>query len=55
MADDNDDKAIFVDHFNPDDHMKTDSPLIHHVYNNKELKAFKTIFHPFLKFIMYLL
>ncbi len=27
--------------FNPDEHMKTESPLIYHVYNNKKIKVFQ--------------
>ena len=55
MTNNNDDKTIDINKFNPDDHIKKESPLIYHVYNNKKLKAFKTIFHSFIKFIMYLL
>ncbi len=55
MTDNNDDKTIDVSNFNPDGHMKTESPLIYHVYNNNKSKAFKIIFHSFIKFIMCLL
>ena len=27
--------------FNPDDHIKSESPLIYHVYNNKKIKSFQ--------------
>ena len=30
-----------MDKFNPDEHMKTESPLIYHVYNNKKIKSFQ--------------
>ena len=52
---DNNDKTIDINKFNPDDHMKSESPLIYHVYNIKKLKAFKITYHSFIKFIMYLL
>jgi hypothetical protein len=55
MIDNNNDKTVDINEFNPDDHMKSESPLIYHVYNNNKLKACKTIFHSFTKFIMYLL
>ncbi len=35
MNDNNDVKSIDIDHFNPDDHMKTQSPLIFHQHNDK--------------------
>ena len=34
MTDNNDDKTIDINKFNPDDHIKSESPLIYHVYNN---------------------
>ncbi len=55
MSDKNDNKYIDMDKFNPDEHMKTKSPFIYHVYNNKKLKSFKITYHFFIKFIMYLL
>jgi hypothetical protein len=55
MSENENNKYINMDKFNPDDHMKTENPLIYHVYNNKKLKACKTVFHSFIKFIMYLL
>ena len=36
MTDYNNDKTIDITNFNPDDHMKSESPLIYHVYNNKK-------------------
>ncbi len=39
--------------FNPDQHLKIESPLIYHVYNDKRIKAFKITYHSFIKFIMY--
>jgi hypothetical protein len=53
MNDNKDDKYIDIDNFNPDDHIKTESPLIFHVYNDKRVKVFKIIFHSFIKFIMF--
>ena len=41
MNDNKDDKCIDMDNFNPDDHIKTESPLIFHVYNNKRVKSFQ--------------
>jgi len=41
MTDNNNDKTIDIDKFNPDDHMKSESPLIYHVYNNKKIKSFQ--------------
>jgi hypothetical protein len=32
---------IDIDKFNPDDHMKSESPLIYHVYNNNKMKSFQ--------------
>ena len=33
--------TIDIDNFNPDDHMKKESPLIYHVYNDKKVKSFQ--------------
>ncbi len=33
MTDNNYDKTIDVNKFNPDDHMKSESPLVYHVCN----------------------
>jgi hypothetical protein len=41
MTDNNDDKTIDINKFNPDDHIKSESPLIYHVYNNKKIKSFQ--------------
>ncbi len=41
MSDNNHDKYIDIDIFNPDNHIKTESPLIYHVYNNKRIKSFQ--------------
>ena len=41
MNDNKDDQFIDMDNFNPDDHMKTESPLIFHVYNDKRVKSFQ--------------
>ena len=42
MTDDNKhDNNIDIDNFNPDEHMKTESPLIFHVYNDKKIKSFQ--------------
>ena len=41
MTDNQDNKYIDMDNFNPDNHMKTESPLIYHVYNNKKIKSFQ--------------
>jgi hypothetical protein len=51
VADDNNDKTIdVVTNFNPDNHMKTESQLIYHVYNNSKIKSFQN-YHPlFCKF-----
>ncbi len=46
MTDNNNDKT-------PDDHMKSESPLIYHVYNNNKIKVFKIIFQFFIKYIIY--
>ena len=41
MTNNNDDKTIDINKFNPDDHIKSESPLIYHVYNNKKIKSFQ--------------
>ena len=41
MNDNKDDKFFDMDNFNPDDHIKTESPLIFHVYNDKRVKRFQ--------------
>ncbi len=41
MSDNNHDKYIDIDNFNPDKHIKTESPLIYHVYNDKSIKSFQ--------------
>jgi hypothetical protein len=41
MNDNKDDQFIDMDNFNPDNHMKTESPLIFHVYNDKRVKSFQ--------------
>ncbi len=41
MSDNKEDKYIDMDKFNPDEPMKTGSPLIYHVYANKKIKVFK--------------
>ncbi len=41
MDDDKHDNKIDIDNFNPDEHMKTESPLIYHVYNDKRIKSFQ--------------
>ena len=41
MSDNKENKYIDMNKFNPDDHMKTESPLIYHVYNNKKIKVFQ--------------
>jgi hypothetical protein len=41
MSDKNDNRYIDMDKFNPDEHMKTESPLIYHVYNNKKVLVFQ--------------
>ncbi len=46
MNENKDNKHVDVDNFNPDEHMKTESPLLFHVYNDKWLKVFK-FFSPF--------
>ena len=55
MKENKDDKHINMDNFNPDEHMKTESPLIFHVYNDKREKAFKIICLSSIEFIIYLL
>ncbi len=37
MTDNKDAKTIDVNNFNPDDHMKSESPLIYHVDNNNKI------------------
>ncbi len=39
----------------PDDNMKSESPLIYHVYNNNKIKVFRIIFKFLIKYIMYML
>ena len=41
MTDNNKDKTIDLNNFNPDEHIKTESPLIFHVYNDKRVKSFQ--------------
>jgi hypothetical protein len=41
INDDNDDKKVDIDNFNPDYYMKKESPLIYHVYNDKRVKSFQ--------------
>jgi len=41
MHDNDNDKKVDIDKFNPDHHMKTESPLIYHVYNDKKVKSFQ--------------
>jgi hypothetical protein len=41
VNDDNDDKKVDIDNFNPDYYMKKESPLIYHVYNDKRVKSFQ--------------
>ena len=41
MTDNNEDKTFDLDNFNPDEHIKTESPLIFHVYNDKRVKSFQ--------------
>ena len=41
MNDNKDDKFIDMDNFNPDNHMKTGSPFIFHVCNDKRVKRFQ--------------
>ena len=41
MSDNKDNKYIDMDKFNPDEHMKSESPLIYHVYNNTKIKSFQ--------------
>jgi hypothetical protein len=41
MTDNNNDKTMGINKFNPDDHMKSERPLIYHVYNNKRIKSFQ--------------
>ncbi len=44
MFDNKDKKYIDMNEFNPDDHMKSESPLLYHVYNNNTSNAFKITF-----------
>ncbi len=37
MTDNDDNKTNDIYNFNPDDHIKKESPCIYHVYNNKEI------------------
>ncbi len=41
MNENKDDKHVDMDNFNPDEHMKTESPFIFHVYNDKRVKSFQ--------------
>ncbi len=49
------DKHVDMDNFNPDEHMKTESPLMFRVYNDKRIKVFKIIYLSSIEFIIYLL
>ena len=55
MTDNNKDKTIDLNNFNPDEHIKTESPLIFHVYNDKRVKSFQIIYPSFIEFIIFLL
>jgi hypothetical protein len=55
MSDNKDEKCIDMDNFNPDTQIKSDSPLIYHVYNDKRVKVFKIIYHSFIEFIIFML
>ena len=48
MGDNKDDKTIDLNNFNPDEHIKSESPLIFHVYNDKRVKKFSKLFTLFL-------
>jgi hypothetical protein len=41
MGDDKDDKTIDLNNFNPGEHIKSESPLIFHVYNDMRVKSFQ--------------
>ncbi len=41
MSDNNDDKCIDIENFNPDYQIKSESPLIYHVKNDKRVKCFQ--------------
>jgi hypothetical protein len=55
MNDNDNDKKVDIDNFNPDYHMKTEIPLIYHVYNDTKVQSLQNYIPFSIKYIIYLL